>query len=48
MVVVVCHGGACDCYIRKRCDHVVRSEHRIDRSERDVMIGGVLGHVEVR
>ena len=48
MVVVVCHGGACDCYIRKRCDQVVRSEHRIDRSERDVMIGGVLGHVVVR
>ena len=48
VVVVVCHGGAWDCYIRERCDRVVRSEHRIDRLERDVMIGGVFGHVEVR
>ena len=33
---------------RERCGHVVRLEHEIVRSERDVMIKGALGCVEVR
>ena len=44
MVVAVCHGGARILWWLL----FVTEEHGIVRSERDVMIGGVLGRVEVR